>query len=151
MAKEEVKNATELSVENIEEKLKAGAIVTEEIAKAAAEEIAKKRKEELTDRLIKGMKKSDYTRKKILISMKHTKKVSNIKLEYLKKFSAIDDDLKAGKISIDEYDKKIKEEYATANKLVRETDLWRDEQNKILDNQYPEARFSWNYDNLVLS
>ena len=54
MAKEEVKVAdiTKVSAENIEEVINNGSTVTEDVAKAAAEKIAKQRKEELTERHI---------------------------------------------------------------------------------------------------
>lgn len=150
MAKEEKKETVEITVGNIEEVIKSGATVTEEMAKEAAEKIAKQRKEELTERLISGMQKSDYTRKRIYLAMKKTDKEKDIRTNYLKKFSEIDDDLKNGKISIDEWEKKVQEEKNTATKLLRELDNSIDEQRKALDNQYRDARWSWNYDNFVI-
>ena len=149
MAKED-KKVTEVNVSNIEEVIKNGAVVTEQMAKEAAEVIAKKRKEELTERLITGMKKSDFTRKKIYLSMKQTNKISEVKLNYLKKFTVLDEDLKSGKISIDEYESKILEERNTANELIRKVDRWYDEQNEALEKQYPEARFNWNYGKYII-
>lgn len=139
----------ELSMENVEEVIKSGAVVTEEIAKEAAQKIADKRKEELTERLIGCMKRSDYSRKKIFLSMKKTDKLSKIKLNYLKKFSALDEDLKAGKVSVDEYDNKCKELKKEAIKLISENDHWFDEQSNALDHQYPES-YGWRYQENVI-
>lgn len=150
MAKEGKKETVEITVGNIEEVIKSGATVTEEMAKEAAEKIAKQRKEELTERLISGMQKSDYTRKRIYLAMKKTDKEKDIRTNYLKKFSEIDDDLKNGKISIDEWEKKVQEEKNTATKLLRELDNDIDEQRKALDNQYRDARWSWNYGNFII-
>lgn len=150
MAKEEKKETVEITVGNIEEVIKSGATVTEEMAKEAAEKIAKQRKEELTERLISGMQKSDYTRKRIYLAMKKTDREKDIRTNYLKKFSEIDDNLKNGKISIDEWEKKVQEEKNTAIKLLRELDNDIDEQRKALDNQYRDTRWSWNYGNLVI-
>lgn len=139
----------QLSMDNIEEVIKSGATVTEEIAKEAAQKIADKRKEELTERLVDCIKRSEYVRKRIFLSMKYTDKLSKIKLNYLKKFSALDEDLKAGKLSVDEYDKKCKEERKEERKLIRENDEWFNEQLDSLNNQYPDS-FSWRYSDLVI-
>ena len=74
MAKEEVKVAdiTKVSAENIEEVINNGSTVTEDVAKAAAEKIAKQRKEELTERHIDVTLKSEYTRLATYLSMKKT-------------------------------------------------------------------------------
>lgn len=90
MAKEEEKKAVDIkdiSAENIEAVINSGSTLNEETAKAAAEKIAKQRKEELTERLIDVTLRSEYTRKSSYLSMKKTDKERNIKVNYLKKFS----------------------------------------------------------------
>ena len=47
--------------ENIQDIIKQSSVVTDEIATAAAEEIAKKRKEKLTEELKKVVQKCEYT------------------------------------------------------------------------------------------
>ena len=143
---EKDKKAT-VSVDNIEEVINNGATVTEDAAKAAAEEIAKQRKEKLTERLIQTTLRSEYTRKATYLSMKKTDKQKEVKLNYLKKFSEKDDELRNGKIAIDDYDKACAELYKEANKLLREVDNWYDECKEKLYNQYPSARYDWKWDN----
>ena len=76
MAKEEkkVQNEQGINVDNIEETIRNGAVITEDVAKAAAEKIAKQRQEELTEKLIDVTIRTEYTRKRVLLSMKKTKK-----------------------------------------------------------------------------
>ena len=74
MAKEEVKVADVLSTENIEDVIKNGAVVTAEIAEAAAKKVAEAKKEQLTKELISIVNKADYTHKRMVLSMKKTKK-----------------------------------------------------------------------------
>ena len=106
MAKEEevkVADITKVSAENIEEVINNGSTVTEDVAKAAAEKIAKQRKEELTERHIDVTLKSEYTRLATYLSMKKTDKEKEVKLNYLKKFSEKDDKLRNGGITIEDY------------------------------------------------
>lgn len=142
--KEDKKNA--ITSDNIEEVINNGATVNEETAKAAAEQIAKQRNEALTERLIETTLQSEYTRKATYLSMKKTDKQKEVKLNYLKKFSEKDDELRNGKISIDDYTKACAEFYKEANKLLREVDSWYDEHKEKLMNQYPKARYDWRWD-----
>ena len=153
MAKEEVKVAdiTKVSAENIEEVINNGSTVTEDVAKAAAEKIAKQRKEELTERHIDVTLKSEYTRLATYLSMKKTDKEKEVKLNYLKKFSEKDDKLRNGGITIEDYLKDCKELYKEANNLLREVDKWYQEQQNKLLNQYPKARYDWRWDGQLLS
>ena len=153
MTKEEAKVAdiTKVSAENIEEVINNGSTVTEDIAKAAAEKIAKQRKEELTERHIDVTLKSEYTRLATYLSMKKTDKEKEVKLNYLKKFSEKDDKLRNGGITIEDYLKDCKELYKEANNLLREVDKWYQEQQNKLLNQYPKARYDWRWDGQLLS
>lgn len=149
MAEKEKKNV-EISTENIEEIINNGAVVTKEIAEEAAKKIAEKRKEKLTERLVIETQKSEYTRKAIYLSMKKTDKESTIKLNYLKKFSEQDDKLRNGGTSLEDYEKdclKLKKE---ANDLIREVSRWYEDQTEKLFNQYPDARYGWNYGSYML-
>lgn len=149
MAKEK-EEKKELSMDNIEEVINNGSTVTAEAAEAAAKQIAEQRKEKLTQRLIDVTLKSEYNRKAIYLSMKKTKKESEIKLNYLKKFSEKDEELRSGKISIEDYEKDCKTLKSDANKLLREVDNWYDEQREKLFNQYPSSRFNYAYGDLTL-
>lgn len=155
MAKEtqEEKKVVETTVDNIEEVIKNGTVVTENIAKAAAEKIAKKREEDLTAKLIDATIKAEYTQKSMLLSMKKTKKEAEIKLNYLKKLTALNDKLRSGdkSLSLDEYEKQIKEEVATARKLIRENEQIFEEHRSNLDNQYPGTSWSWRMTGLIIS
>lgn len=149
--KQEEKKVVETTVDNIEEVIKNGAVVTEDIAKAAAEKIAKKREEELTTKLIDATIKAEYTQKSMLLSMKKTKKEAEIKLNYLKKLTALNDKLKSGdkSLSLDEYEKQTEEEVATARKLIRENEQTFEEHRSSLNNQYPGS-WSWRMTGLII-
>lgn len=153
MAEKETKVAdvTKISVENIEEVINSGSTATEDAAKEAAEQIAKKRKEELTQRLINVTLRSEYTRKATYLSMKKTEKEKNIKTNYLKLFSEKDDKLRNGGITIEDYEKDCKELYKEANNQIREVGKWYNEQQEKLFNQYPQARWDWKYEGMNLT
>ena len=153
MAKEEEKKAVDIkdiSAENIEAVINSGSTLNEETAKAAAEKIAKQRKEELTERLIDVTLRSEYTRKSSYLSMKKTDKERNIKVNYLKKFSEKDDKLRTGGISIEDYEKECAELYKETNNLIREVGRWYDDQHEKLYNQYPKARYDWRWEHKIL-
>lgn len=152
MAKEEVKVADILSTENIEDVIKNGAVVTAEIAEAAAKKVAEAKKEQLTKELISIVNKADYTHKRMVLSMKKTKKEANIKVEYLKKYTALVEDLKSGNatLSTTEFQKQATEAKNIAVKALRENDKWYEETCDALDNQYPEARYNWRYDDAIV-
>lgn len=143
---------TDLSVENIEDVIKNGAVVTSEIAEAAAKKVAEARKEQLTQELITIVNKADYTQKRMVLSMKKTKKESNIKIEYLKKYTDLVSKLKSGDASMStaEFQKQAKEARDVASKALRENDKWYDETCNALDEQYPEARYNWRYDDMIV-
>lgn len=147
---EDKKKVTEVTTENIEEIINNGSVVTKEVAEEAAKKIAEKRKEQLTERLIEATQKSEYTRKSIYLSMKKTDKESNIKLNYLKKFSEQDDKLRNGGISLEDYEKECSKLKKEANDLIREVSRWYDDQRDKLYNQYPESRYGWGYNNYML-
>ncbi|MGM9531519.1 hypothetical protein [Intestinibacter sp.] len=149
--KQEEKKVVETTVDNIEEVIKNGSVVTEDIAKAAAEKIAKKREEELTAKLIDATIQAEYTQKRMLLSMKKTKKEAEIKLNYLKKITELNNKLKSGdkSLSIDEYNKQTEEEAATARKLIRENEQTYEDHRSSLENQYP-GNWSWRMNRLII-
>lgn len=151
MAKEETKKQ-ELSTENIEEIIKNGAVITPEIAEAAAKKVADLRQEKLTQELISIVNKADYTHKRMVLSMKKTKKESNTKIEYLKKYTELVEKLKSGDKSLStvEFQKQAKEARDLCAKTLRENDKWYEETCDALDEQYPEARYSWRYDDMIV-
>lgn len=150
MAKEAKETKVDnLNVDGIEEEIKKANVVTEEIAKKAGEEIAKQRKEKLTAELIDRLQKTDFTRKRILLSAKKTKKDGECKMNYLKKYTALAEQLKKGEISVDEFDKQARQEKSVANKVLRDNDIWVDEQRNILNDQYPGS-WDWRYNEFVI-
>lgn len=149
MAKEEVK-VSEITAENIETVLNQDATVTKEIAEEAARKIAEKRKEELTNRLIDCTNRSAYIRKRMAISMRHSNEVAKIKVNYTKQLTDLDDRLTKGELSVDDFNKEIVEKKNTAIKLIREADTKKDENNKRLVEQYPDARWEWDWRSLVI-
>ena len=143
MAKEKEEKKVEVTIDNIEEVINNGRVINEDIAKAAAEELAKQRNEKLTNETIEIYKQAEYTKLRTFLSAKKSKKVSDIKMNYLKKMTELHKELGSGKVSLDDFRKKLAEEYNTANKLIREVEVWASEKIDALDNQFPGC-WSWN-------
>ena len=140
MAKEET--IKEVTLENVEESIREGRTVTPEIAKEAAERIAKKRKEDLTEELISITTRGEYLQKHAYLSMKKTDKDAKAKREYLKKYTDLYKKLCDGGISVEEFKKQSQEEKKTCSKIIRENDNWFSEQLRALNELYPN---SWLY------
>lgn len=140
MAKEET--IKEVTLENVEESIREGRVVTPEIAKEAAERVAKRRKEELTEELIAIATRGEYMQKHAYLTMKKTDKDAKAKREYLKKFTDIYKKLCEGGISVEEFKKQSSEEKKTCSKNIRENDNWFSEQLDALNKLYPD---SWMY------
>lgn len=149
MAKEKETKKVDVTMDNIEEVINNGRVITEDIAKAAAEELAKQRNEKLTNETIEIYKQSEYTKLRTFLSAKKSKKVSDVKMNYLKKMTELHTDLGSGKVSLDDFRKKLAEEQNTANKLLRDIETWYSEKIDALDNQFPNC-WSWSLRRYVI-
>lgn len=141
MAKETLNNV-ETTVENVEEQIREGRIVTPEMAKEAGERIAKQRKEALTQELQDCIVKADYTKRRILLSMKKSKKDGERKIAYLKAYTEAFEKLNEGKISVEEFEKEVKEARDTCAKKLRENEVALNESENALLKVFPD---SWQY------
>lgn len=149
MAKDE-KKVEVTTEENVVEILKQRETPTEEIAKAAAEKIAADRKEKVTEELIVSIKKSSFTREKMLLSVRKTNADLKVKKEYLKKLSELDENLKGGKVSVSEYKDQLQELYKTSQKSINENEHEYSKQINVLNGQYPEANWDYRFDNKII-
>lgn len=105
---EKEKKATifnDVTEENIGEVIKNASTVTPEIATAAADEIAKRRKEQLTQELKEVVQKCDYTIKSSVLAVRRSNRVNNRNKKYLKDLSALADEIKDGKRPVSDWDK----------------------------------------------
>lgn len=144
MSKEKETKVADVSVENIDEVINNGSTITKEIADAAAEELAKRRKEQKTRELTDIIQQADYTQKRMFLNAKKAKKIGDIKMNYLKKYTELHNRLKSGDatLSIPDFRKQVEEEKKTADKLIRDVEKWFDDHCSTLSDQYPGC-WSW--------
>lgn len=142
MAEKEVKKA--LSEESIEDFVKKNDTPSEEIAKNAAEEIAKKRKEKLTQETVSCMEEAEWERQAILLDVKRSRKVSEVQKDYLKLFSndegtGIYNKLLNGDLSVDEYRKQRRKLYQEQKEKIANVDKLYNELDSTLDKKYDRS------------
>lgn len=155
MAKTEEKDKKNNSIlsgqfdeENIQDIIKQSSVVTDEIATAAAEEIAKKRKEKLTEELKKVVQKCEYTVSSGVLSVRRSNRVNKRKKQYLKDISALAEDIKSGKKPVSAWDKEATELKKQFDKDLTEIGKDIDQSQKDLDNLFPES-WTWRYSEFV--
>lgn len=148
MAKETLNNV-ETTVENVEEQIREGRVVTAEMAKEAGERIAKQRKEALTQELQDCIVKSDYTKRSILLSMRKTKADGESKLKYLKAYTEAHAELTEGKLSVEEFEEKIKAAKKTCNEKLRENEANLAKNKEALEKIFPNA-WQWRFNSDII-
>lgn len=154
MAKEketkEVKTSifSDANEENIQEVIKNASIVTEEIVTAAAEDIAKRRKEKLTEELKNIVQKCDYTIKSSVLAVRRSNRINQRNKKYLKDLSALAEDIKSGKKPTTAWDKEAKELKKQLDKDLIEIGKDIDESQRDLDNIFPTS-WNWRYGEFI--
>lgn len=154
MAKEketkEVKTSifSDATEENIQDVIKNASVVTEDIVTAAAEDIAKRRKEQLTNELKEIVQKCDYTVKSSVLAVRRSNRINQRNKQYLKDLSALAEDIKGGKKPTTAWDKESKELKKQLDKDLTEIGRSIDESQKELDNIFPSS-WSWRYGDLI--
>lgn len=134
--------------ENIQDVIKNASVVTEDIVTAAAEDIAKRRKEQLTNELKEIVQKCDYTVKSSVLAVRRSNRINQRNKQYLKDLSALAEDIKSGKKPTTAWDKESKELKRQLDKDLTEIGKSIDESQKELDNIFPNS-WSWRYADLI--
>lgn len=142
MAKEKEQAAQAANEENIQDVINNLGTVTEDVLKQATEEIAKRQKEKDVEKLKEIVMKMDFIQKSTLLSQRRQKRISNRTTKYLKDMTALIDDIKAGKVSIYDFEKKSSELKRDFDKEVREIGTDIDESRNKLEEAFPN---SWAY------
>ena len=132
----------EANEDNIQDVIKNASIVTDDIVTAAAEEIAKHRKEKLTEELKEIVQKCDYAVKSTVLSVRRSNRCNQRIKQYLKDISALADDIKGGKKPTTAWDKEARELKKQLDKDLITIGREIDETQRDLDNIFPN---SWSY------
>ena len=134
---------TEVTAENVVEQLKAGNKFEEDVKNEAIAQLEKEKKERQVSELKRAINKASYDEKKCLLSLRKSRATEKLVKERLKSLDEAIDELKNGKITPTEYNKKcdaIKEEH---RKKVGELEKEYEEYNRELRNAFPSF---WGWD-----
>lgn len=134
--------------DNIQEVIKNASIVTEDIVTAAAEDIAKRRKEKLTEELKNIVQKCDYTIKSSVLAVRRSNRINQRNKKYLKDLSALAEDIKSGKKPTTAWDKEAKELKKQLDKDLIEIGKDIDESQNDLDKIFPNS-WNWRYGEFI--
>lgn len=134
--------------DNIQEVIKNASIVTEDIVTAAAEDIAKRRKEKLTEELKNIVQKCDYTIKSSVLAVRRSNRINQRNKKYLKDLSALAEDIKSGKKPTTAWDKEARELKKQLDKDLIEIGKDIDESQRDLDNIFPTS-WNWRYGEFI--
>lgn len=134
--------------DNIQEVIKNASIVTEDIVTAAAEDLAKRRKEKLTEELKNIVQKCDYTIKSSVLAVRRSNRINQRNKKYLKDLSALAEDIKSGKKPTTAWDKEAKELKKQLDKDLIEIGKDIDESQNDLDKIFPNS-WSWRYGEFI--
>lgn len=136
----------EQQVENIEASIDKQNVLTEEAAKQAAENIAKKNKDRKVAEMENLLQRSDYTRNKQLLILRRQRKNANAAKDFLKEISALDDELKTGKLDKFAWEVKYREAYEKRAKAFKEADAAYSQYCEKLRNAFPNSwSYEWDY------
>lgn len=134
--------------DNIQEVIKNASIVTEDIVTAVAEDIAKRRKEKLTEELKNIVQKCDYTIKSSVLAVRRSNRINQRNKKYLKDLSALAEDIKSGKKPTTAWDKEARELKKQLDKDLIEIGKDIDESQRDLDNIFPTS-WNWRYGEFI--
>lgn len=134
--------------ENIQDLIRNASVVTEDIVTAAAEDIAKRRKEQLTKELKEIVQKCDYTVKSSVLAVRRSNRVNQRNKQYLKDLSALAEDIKNGQKPTTAWDKESRELKKQLDKDLTEIGRSIDESQRELDNIFPSS-WTWRYGDLI--
>jgi DNA repair exonuclease SbcCD ATPase subunit len=148
MAKNEKVAATaakaETSVENVVEQIKAGNKFEVDVKNEAIAQLEKDKKDRQISELKSAINKADYDEKKCLISLRKARAQEKPVKERLKSLDEAIEQLKDGKITPTEYNKKCEEIRDSHRKAIQEIEKEYEEIYRELRNAYPSYwRWDW--------
>jgi hypothetical protein len=137
--------ASKVTEENIEENIKSGVVLTAEMAKKAAENIAKRNKERLVDEMEALIQKNDYIRKQALLSLKKQRRDEKAVKAYLEGLTKLAEELNEGKHDKSSYDKAHEALKKVQKESLKESAIIYDNFFKDLKKQF-DGYISWDWD-----
>jgi hypothetical protein len=149
MAKNEKVAATaakaETSVENVVEQLKAGNKFEEDVKNEAIAQLEKDKKERQVAELKRAINKSSYDEKKCLLSLRKSRAQEKLVKERLKSLDEAIEELKDGKLTPTEYNKKCDEIKETHRKALNDVEKEFEEYYRELRNAFP-SYWGWDWE-----
>lgn len=134
--------------ENIQDVIANSSKVTEDIATKAAEKIAERRKEKLTNELISVVQKCEFTVSSAVLQVRRSNRTNQRIKSYLKDLSALAEDIKSGKKPVSAWDKEAREMKKQYDKDLIEIGKSIDESQRDLRDLFPDS-WQWRFDELV--
>lgn len=138
----------DINGENIQEVISNSSKVTEDIATKAAEKIAERRKEKLTNDLIEVVQKCEYTVSAAVLQVRRSNRTNQRIKSYLKSLSELAEDVKSGKKPVTAWDKEAREMKKQFDKDLIEIGRSIDESLCELNEIFPNS-WQWRYGGLV--
>lgn len=138
----------EVNGENIQDVIANSSKVTDEIAEAAAQKIAEKRKEKLTQDLIDVVQKCEFTVSSAVLQVRRSNRTNQRIKQYLKDLAALKEEIVSGKKAVSAW-----QEEALALKKQYDKDLIEignsiDKSLNDLQELFPNS-WSWRYNELI--
>jgi len=138
----------EVNGENIQDVIANSSKITEEIAEAAAQKIADKRKEKLTQDLIEVVQKCEYTVSSAVLQVRRSNRTNQRIKQYLKDLAALKEEIVSGKKAVSAW-----QDEALALKKQYDKDLIEignsiDKSLNDLQELFPNS-WSWRYSELI--
>lgn len=138
----------EVNGENIQDVIANSSKITEEIAEAAAQKIADKRKEKLTQDLIEVVQKCEYTVSSAVLQVRRSNRTNQRIKQYLKDLAALKEEIVSGKKAVSAW-----QDEALALKKQYDKDLIEignsiDKSLNELQELFPNS-WSWRYSELI--
>lgn len=136
---------TETSVENVVEQLKAGNKFEEDVKNEAIAQLEKDKKERQVAELKRAINKSSYDEKKCLLSLRKSRAQEKLVKERLKSLDEAIEELKDGKLTPTEYNKKCDEIKETHRKALNDVEKEFEEYYRELRNAFP-SYWGWDWE-----
>lgn len=138
----------EVNGENIQDVIANSSKVTDEIAEAAAQKIADRRKEKLTQDLIEVVQKCEFTVSSAVLQVRRSNRTNQRIKQYLKDLAALKEEIVSGKKAVSAW-----QEEALALKKQYDKDLIEignsiDKSLNDLQELFPNS-WSWRYSELI--
>lgn len=138
----------EVNGENVQDVIANSSKITEEIAEAAAQKIADKRKEKLTQDLIEVVQKCEYTISSAVLQVRRSNRTNQRIKQYLKDLAALKKEIVSGEKAVSAW-----QDEALALKKQYDKDLIEignsiDKSLNDLQELFPNS-WSWRYNELI--